>query len=159
MWNALNMKICEVMWRWIECTKWWDEFWFRCSKVSATEPRPDWRMQPSAALRHWQLLLRRKSLLQVGRDRNLRRSMFKRSRSGESTLSISSISSCDFGDLALKLLWLLGTSFASTGFHRWELLGYTDLTNNPAGRIYNRIPGIVELWCSAPCHCAKKSPE
>ena len=26
--------------------------------------------------------------------------------------------------------------------HRWELLGYTDLTNNPAGRIYNRIPGF-----------------
>ena len=153
MWSYVKMNRMHQMVRWILISL----------HQSATEPRPDWRMQPSAALRHWQLLLRRKSLLQVGRDGNLRRSMFKRSRSGESTLSIlsilsiSSISSCDFGDLALKLLWLLCTSFACIGGNCWATRIW------PTIQLEGSTIAFLALWncggCSTPCHCAKKSPE
>ena len=33
-----------------------------------------------------------------------------------------------------------------SGGFRWELLGYTDLTNNPAGRIYNRADLPTGGW-------------
>ena len=84
-------------------------------------------MQPVAALRHRQLLLGRKSLLQVAEP------WWSPVEPSDWLMMLDDpMDPWDFHDTMTR---------RPHGWDRWELLGYTDLTNNPAGRIYNRNPG------------------